>query len=739
MMTIFACKGQSSVALIKDEKTVFTIIYPRNASAVNINAAKQLAIHLNKVSKANFKLAVENYGLQNNIISVGNTALYQKNISPLIKSPLGKDGIVIKTLGQNLFLNGATDQAVLYAVYQFLEDQVKIKFLTPEVFDYPDYKNLTINIINVVYTPPFFYRSHYAYNPNVSAEFATILKENGDFSPLKEIWGKPHRFLGWVHTFSQILPPKKYFSAHPEWFADPANGYLPCTKSSSIPADQETQLCLSDNKMQAEFLKQLLIRIKEDPTYDLISLSQNDNKGFCKCSACTRIINEEGAASGLLLRFVNFMAAAVAKQYPNKTIETLAYYATETPPLKTKPNKNVMIRFAPIDANMAYPIESEQNHRVNYNIKKWAEISNQNFFWGYNTNFRHAVLPYPSLSKTLTDLKYLQKQQFKGVFIQDNTNPEGFGYFLDMQAWVIAKMMWNPNQNEQVLIEQFFNSYYGASGKSLLAYYKLIENAFKKSGVKLLAYHTDYSFIKELDIKNANLLFNQALASALGNKTLTERVNKEKISFDFLLAFIGEKTSAEKGKFFKDLMDKTYPNENVNYALKKYNRTLIEEVETEDAKRNAKFADNVIKIEQGKFVLYRKGFATNIEYDAAAEDKLAATISGENRDWAIQYIIKSAELPKAANYGVSALVRADKKSNQIAPDSKINFGVYDPQDKIEIIKQEIATNKLISNTYVKVNFGNVVLKSGYVIYFSISGAESNIDRLFVDGIIFNKK
>lgn len=734
-----SCNGQGKIELIKNGNTVFKIIYPKRASLITINGAKQLAIHLNRSSKAKFLVSEEKNADKYNIISVGSTSLFKDKIGDSVKSRLGKDGIIIKTVGRNLFLNGNTDQAELYAIYQFLEEYIKIDFWTPDVYDYPVYRNLVLDNINVQYSPPFFYRSHFIYNSGVSAEFSTILKENGEFQPLKDVWGKSIKFLGSVHTFSKILPPSKYFSKHPEWFADPANKYMPCTKLSKLPQDQETQLCLSDEKLKKEFLKQLLTWVKENPEYDLISVSQNDNKGFCHCISCTQIIEEEGGASGLLLRFINFMSVGVEKRYPNKIIETLAYFATESAPLKTKPKQNIVIRFAPIDANVGYPLNGKQNENVRRNLENWSNISNQIFYWGYNTNFSHALLPYPSLAKTLIDLKYLQKMNFKGIFIQDNTNPEGYGYFLDMQSWVIAKMMWNPYQDPDVLINRFFNTYYDTSGQYLLAYYKLIERAFKESGYKLLTSDSDYSYISETDIENAKLLFNKALAAASRNQKLKERIEKERLSFDFLLTYLGKKTGAEKGDFLTRLIDKNYPNEFVNNALKKYNSTLIEELETEDAKRSVKIFKKEISIEQGKFSLYRKGFATNIQYDPAAEDKLAATVSGESRDWAIQFVIKENELKKPAKFEVSSFLRVDKKTNENLAGSQINFGVYDPLSKKEILKKEISADKLAGSKYVNVTLGDVELKAGYVIWFSVGGTGNKVGHLFVDNINLKKK
>jgi len=298
--------------------------------------------------------------------------------------------------------------------------------------------------------------------------------------------------------------------------------------------------------------------------------------------------------------------------------------------------------------------------------------------------------------------------------------------------------MWNPDQDQQSLIKEFFYGYYGKSGKYLLEYFNLIESSFKKSGLKLKAYHSDYNFISDIDIRYANSLFVKALSFAAKDKVFLERVQTEKLSFDFLLTYMGKNTSKEKGAFFKGLMDRSYENVNVNYALKNYNLALIEEVETEDAKRAVVISNKQIKIEQGKFVFYRKGYATNIRYDENAEDKLAATISGESNDWAIQYILKDLDPIQSARFDVKASLRVvvKKLSNS---NSKINFGVYDPVLNKEVIKKEIAIEKLISSDYVVSDLGEIELKTGYIIWFSIAASKNEVDHLFIDNITLNKK
>ncbi len=87
----------------------------------------------------------------------------------------------------------------------------------------------------------------------------------------------------------------------------------------------------------------------------MISISQDDNLSFCECDECLRIANEEGTEterrlSGSIIRFVNRMAEAIEKEYPDVLVHTLAYTYSDKPPLITKARDNVVVQYCTADA-----------------------------------------------------------------------------------------------------------------------------------------------------------------------------------------------------------------------------------------------------------------------------------------------------------------------------------------------------------------------------------------------------
>ena len=68
------------------------------------------------------------------------------------------------------------------------------------------------------------------------------------------------------------------------------------------------QLCFTNTEMKAELINVLKNRIQNSSLkYGSMLITQEDNQGFCDCSACKAEIDEYGY-SGLLMRFINEIA-----------------------------------------------------------------------------------------------------------------------------------------------------------------------------------------------------------------------------------------------------------------------------------------------------------------------------------------------------------------------------------------------------------------------------------------------
>lgn len=722
--------------LVDNNRVNYEIILPNKSTDIEENAAIQLQKHLERLGNFNVAIKKENQQTLLKKIYLGKTKAYNNYFANSVSLD-EVDEILIKSINDDIFINGNGSRGVLYAVYEFLEQFLKIQFFTPKDFQYPKLINNTLKISepNLNYTPPFYYRSHYSYNALFNEEFACILKENGDFQPTNKYFGETTKILGWVHTFDQILPYKKYGKEHPNWFINSEtekhfDNYIEDFEG------QLTQLDLQNSELRKTFLKNVFDWIKNNPNSNIISISQNDNRLFYTS-------DKNSSKTEELIEFINYIAKEVYKIYPSKKIETLAYYQTEEPPKNIKPLSNVIIRFAPIDGDMGYAIYNVKNSQIKSNIENWRKVTNELFYWGYNTNFKFPILPYPSLNKTVKDLPYLAENKFKGIFIQDNTNPsEGYGYFQDMQTWVIAKLMWNPKLDSEELIKEFFDGFYKESSKPLYGYYKLIESNFFNSKFKLNAFEDNYHYLNNdnLIIKAENYF--QEAENLATTHELKTRIRKEKFSLEFLKIYLGKKSQEDTKEFFNNLYQINYENPYVNNALKSYlNDIILSFANIANTSLTKKENTNKrITLQEDTFIFYRKGDLTNLEADLNASNLLCASIFGKTQDWNIQIPLDKRInfIEEIKNIDVILKLKSIEENHQLMDDSStIVIGFFDSKLKQVIKEKTIKINNLESDKFFPIKIKDIKLNKETIVYIVFNNNREKYDKLLVDKIIIN--
>src|SRR5690606_12356242 len=102
------------------------------------------------------------------------------------------------------------------------------------------------------------------------------------------------------------------------------------------------QLNLGNEEMRRELTKNALAWIRENPGAGLISISQNDNKNWCRTPYEENLAKKEDSPAGAMIEFVNAVAADIEREYPDFLVETLAYHYTQKAPATIRPRKNVV-------------------------------------------------------------------------------------------------------------------------------------------------------------------------------------------------------------------------------------------------------------------------------------------------------------------------------------------------------------------------------------------------------------
>jgi len=514
----------AGLTLAQEGRSDYVIVIGQEAEAPERTAARELQSHLQAVTGARLLIYEEaEVPPRARQIVVGPGERLRQAAPDVDLVALGHDGIVLRTVGDTLYLAGGRPRGTLYAVYTFLEDVVGCRWWTSTESYLPSRPTLIVPALNQVYVPQLQYREAY-YRDAFDGVFAARLKCNGASAGCTPEYGGHYTLLGWCHTFYQLLPPEKYFAEHPEWYSQ-VNGQRTC---------EWAQLCLTNEAMRAELTRNALEWIRANPTAGMISISQNDRNGYCECAACQAVVAEEGALSGVVLRFVNAVAEEIEKQYPDVLVETLAYGPTRQAPRVTRPRGNVLVRLCSIECDFGQPVGSgEHNRGFREDLEAWSAISPHLFIWNYVTNFGNFLLPHPNLHTLADDIRTFVANKAIGLFEQGDAGST-CGDFVELRAWLLSHLMWDPARDEQALIREFLRGYYGAAAEPLQEYLDLRTRAIQRAGVFLKCGRPSTAdWLTEENLRRSEELFDRAAELVRGDPVLSTRVRRARLPVDY--------------------------------------------------------------------------------------------------------------------------------------------------------------------------------------------------------------
>ena len=313
----------------------------------------------------------------------------------------------------------------------------------------PRRPSLSVGSLAIRFKPPFEYREPYWYVA-FDDVWAARNKANGTRAGGDALRGGRQVYEGFVHTFYTLIPPGKYFDAHPDWFSE-IDGRRTTTNA---------QLCLTNEDMRRELVKNLGERLRANPEATIASVSQNDCFGNCTCPNCRAVDEEEGGPAGSLLRFVNAVAADLEAEFPQVAFDTLAYQYTRKPPRLVRPRPSVIVRLCSIECSFARPLDDPKNKAFFDDLDGWSKIANRLYIWDYTTDFSHYVQPHPNYGVLASNIRLFADRNVRGVFEQGAYQSWG-SEMAELRAWVLAKLLWDPRLDGDALREEFLEGYYG--------------------------------------------------------------------------------------------------------------------------------------------------------------------------------------------------------------------------------------------------------------------------------------
>lgn len=494
---------RAETALFENGKSDYQIVVAAHCSPAERYAAEELQRYFERATGAKLPIVADDQQRVAEEIVLGAAKLPADVPVAASGEAPGLDGFTLRTIGPRLVITGTGPRGTLYGVYAWLEDKLGVRWFTPDCEVVPRHDRVVLGEVNETQTPAFEYREVY-WTEFQNADFAARHRLNGNSYPLSEKHGgRMAIYHPFVHSFDALVP-RELFATHPEYF--------PLIKGER--KDGYVQRCLTNPDVLRIAIERVKQWIAEHPEATIISVSQNDTFNNCQCPQCKAIDDAEGSPAGSLLTFVNAIAAAIEKDHPNVRIDTLAYQYTRQPPKTVRPRKNVIVRLCSIECCFAHPFDqcsAKENARLVEDIKAWQPVAPLLYVWDYTTNFAEYQQPFPNFAALQPNVQFFANHGVKGLFEQGNYSHGGHGEMEPLRAYLLAKLLWDPNADVQKHTDEFLNSYYGKAADALRAYMALVSRQVPTDRVHAHIFdHANAKYLSDDFLSSAEKLFDEA-------------------------------------------------------------------------------------------------------------------------------------------------------------------------------------------------------------------------------------
>ncbi len=476
---------KTNVNLVENGVSNYQIVVSAKATAEQRYPAEELQYFLEQSTGCKLQIVSDaglTAGEDKCYLSVGHTTLLESQTDIVLdKEFYGDTGVSIDTIGKSVYMTGAADLGTLYSVYKFLSYQIDFTAYTLDFIKFDYYKTLPLLDFDYHYAPSiehFFTSEFEMRESDTRAPLRMFALGPGGYKGAASIYGR--LFDEWSHTCAILVNPDFYKEEHPEWF-------------------QGDQFCFSND----EFADQMAENIIQNYTkneHPYIMIGGADTVGACPCENCKKMGMIYGGHPGLLVRFMNKLAAKIEKHFIENNIDKeytlvgLIYHSYMTAPTTKDENGNVIpiheesvpdseglvqvgVCYAPISACWTHTLMDptcEINLSFGENLKNWAFLTDNIMTYTYGGNFSTGTLFCNSWSTYEEQVKDFVDAGIKFWF--EEARGWQASIFGEMRTYIKCRLAWNHTLDVEELIDEFIEAYYGVAAEDMKTYFDALRD-----------------------------------------------------------------------------------------------------------------------------------------------------------------------------------------------------------------------------------------------------------------------
>jgi len=467
----------SPLLLAEEGQTKYTIVIGQDPDYGEKLASKELAHFLNQMTGADFSVKHDNTPATEFEIVVGQTNRKRGEQIPEELKTDNWEGFTILREDSKLFILGNIPRGTLYGVYDLLDVELGIRFLTAEVTHVPKRPTLKVDIASRKYGPSIERRTIWE---GLGGDAMLRNRLNGSgFAVLNADLGGVKVIGPQTHSFDALVPCKQYFAEHPEYYSE-----IEGVRRSHYEGIL-TQLCVTNSavaEIALDTIREWLgPEIKENPYNKyIVSVTVNDSPWFCQCVECKAVNQQEGVKEGAtILRFVNTIATQLAEEYPAVGVETMIY-GTSIP--KTKPVSNVLMQIVKTpDMRFALddPTSPENREALSEFTRAKTSVGDGGLYnWLHLGSYSATSYldPRPNLKFLMHNIREMNEHGITGFFSQ--TVQSRSTEMQDLRFYLLSRAMWRPQLDPRATMEEFCRLFYRESADDVLRFIDFLHDEY---------------------------------------------------------------------------------------------------------------------------------------------------------------------------------------------------------------------------------------------------------------------
>ncbi|ACQ81111.1 conserved hypothetical protein [Beutenbergia cavernae DSM 12333] len=501
--------GGGRLVLASGGRTDYVVQVAADETPVVRHAAQELADYLHEITGARFDLvSAPPRGRGRKVLLVGRAETLDSEhgvdagavgVDP---AALGDDGFALRTFSarrgsrDDVLIAGGTERGTLYGVSWFLDRLCGVRWFAPTYTAVPDERRLSLRRRDVDgdHVPRFRFREVFA-----SDGFDPVCRQhnllNGRSLEAREVPAPPEvdtwsGYWPWeTHNFHQIVPDQQLWSGGQLLAMEPRT-----REAAATELVRRIDAKLAEGGPAAHGFGQM----------DWGWTPDAESRAFADAHG--------GALSAPVIDMVNEVAERVRQEIPGARIGTLAYLFSLVPPTDLSVDDGVVVTMAPLQADFGRPLIDDGNAEFSAAIQGWSDLTGEIVVWTYNTNFHDYLMPFPNYRPMFTSVAQLAERGIQGYFGQAAWDMGGGAELADLRMWVLARLLWDPEQDAAALVREFADGFYGAGGRHVAEYMDLLSDAFERTQMRLPCY-VDTVVVPYLDVETAHRA-DQLLAAA---------------------------------------------------------------------------------------------------------------------------------------------------------------------------------------------------------------------------------